>query len=108
MSPALQPLVQNKRSDVRYPVDVEVEYRAVLTNEIVVTGVGRTINMSTGGILFQTAESLPINQGIELFLSWPTRSINRLELHVVGHTKRAQGNLTAVAIRRYEFRKLRS
>jgi hypothetical protein len=73
---------------------------------MVVTGVGRTVNISSGGVLVDTASSLPRGMEIELSIAWPAslNGVAALKLHVVGQTVRTQGNRTAIVIRRYEFR----
>lgn len=96
----------NRRSNHRYPINAEVSYKVALRNSAVLNGIGRIVNMSSGGILVETGSSLPRGVGIELSIAWPAKlnSVAALKLHVVGRTIRTQGNLTAVLIRRYEFR----
>jgi len=73
---------------------------------MVLTGVGRTVNISSGGVLVDTANSLPAGVEVELSIAWPAilNGVAALKLHVIGQTVRVQGNCTAVVIRRYEFR----
>lgn len=96
----------DRRSNHRYPVNVAVEYKVVLRNRMVRSGVGRTVNMSSGGILLDSASCLPSGLRIELSMAWPAllNDVAALKLNVVGKTIRTQGNLTALIIRRYEFR----
>ena len=98
--------VNDRRSRHRYPVKTALEYRMVLRNRKVVTGIGGTENISSGGVLFQTANSLPDGVEIELAIAWPARLNNTfaLKLHIIGQTVRMQGRCTAVVIRRHEFR----
>jgi hypothetical protein len=87
-------------------VTAAIEYKVLLRNSRVVTGVGRTVNISSGGVLIDTGNSLPRGLGIELSIAWPANlnGVAALKLHVIGKTLRTQSNLTAVRIRRYEFR----
>jgi hypothetical protein len=98
--------LNDQRSNHRYPVEVALEYRVELPNRKVVTGVGGTVNLSTSGVLFQSADSLPRGVAIELSIAWPARlnNIAGLNLHVVGKTVRTEGNCTAVIVQRHEFR----
>jgi hypothetical protein len=96
----------DRRSNHRYPVNAAIDYKIVLRNRMVLTGVGRTVNISSGGILLDTPNCLPNGVEIELSMAWPAslNGVAALKMHVVGRTVRAQGNCTAVVIRRYEFR----
>src|SRR5678815_3455648 len=104
-SASRQPL-NDRRSDHRYPVKAALKYRIVLPNRKVVTGIGGTVNMSSGGILVHTADFLPRGIAIELSIAWPARLNNTvaLKLLVIGQTVRTLDNCTAVAIHRHEFR----
>jgi hypothetical protein len=98
--------LNDQRTSHRYPVEVSLEYKVMLPNRRVVTGIGGTLNLSTGGVLFKSATPLPAGVAIELFIAWPARlnNIAGLNLHVTGKTVRAQGNCTAVVVQRHEFR----
>jgi hypothetical protein len=105
MAPAIAPFVSDRRSSPRYPIDAALQYRFVL-NRKAVTGTGGTVNLSTDGVLFQTANPLPRGVPIELSIAWPARLDNLvgLNLHVTGKTVRTEGSFTAVIFRRHEFR----
>ena len=92
---------QGRRSDARYPVSVDCEYRVVLRDQTVMSGVAQTINMSSSGVLLQTPHPLPFRQKIELSVFWPVRlgDVTPLQLHIVGRVVRREGNSTAVMIK---------
>jgi hypothetical protein len=96
----------DRRSSRRYPVDAAVEYRAVLDDLGVVSGVGVTANLSSGGVLFKTSEPLPRGVEIEIWIAWPIKLNNTvaLNLYLIGKTVRTHGGYTAVGICRTEFR----
>src|SRR6266566_3757506 len=98
--------LHDRRSEYRYPVKEALEYKIVLRNRKVLNGIGGTVNVSSGGVLVQTAHSLPRGVTIELSIAWPARLNHTvaLKLHVIGQTVRTQGNCTGVVIRRHEFR----
>jgi hypothetical protein len=106
MASAPRQRFKDRRSNHRYAVNVAVDYRIVLDNRMVLAGIGRTVNISSGGVLVDTADSLPKGAEIELSIDWPANlnGVVALKLQVMGQTVRAKGNSTAVAIRRYEFR----
>lgn len=106
MAPAPRQRFNERRSDQRYAVKAAIEYKVLLRNGRVLTGVGQTVNMSSGGVLVEAASSLPRGAEIELSIAWPV-SLNNvvpLKLHITGQTVRTHRNRTAVTIRRYEFR----
>jgi len=105
MASAVAPFVKDRRSSQRYPIDAALRYRFVL-NRKAVTGTGGTVNLSSDGVLFRTANPLPKGVRIELSIAWPARLDNLvgLNLHVTGETVRTEGSFTAVIFRRHEFR----
>ena len=95
-----------RRLVCRYPVRMELEYRLITGGETIGTGRGRTVNISSRGILFESEKALPQQMIIQLCVDWlgrPSSNVN-VELHVAGWTVRQNGNLTAVAIDSHEFR----
>lgn len=95
-----------RRLACRYPIRTELEYRLMARGEIIETGRGRSINTSSSGILFESERALPPQMIIQVSLDWPGRpsAAVTVDLHVAGRTVRGQGNYTAVAIERHEFR----
>ena len=60
------------RSHPRCPIYVEVSYELIVNEEGVETGHGRTVNISTGGVLFESQRALaPV--GIRLSIAWPAQ-----------------------------------
>ena len=109
---AKQPLVDpvpERRLACRYPVQMDLEYRLLARGEVIGAGKGRTINTSSAGILFEADAPLPAHTIIQLCLDWPEipSAAARMALHIAGRTVRCEGNLTAVAIERHDFRILR-
>lgn len=95
-----------RRSHRRYPMRVDLEYKLLDGKKVLKTGVGRTLNLSSSGILFESGESIPTGTTIRVFLSWPVPLNDRvgLTLCVMGRTVRSSGNCTAVEILSHEFR----
>lgn len=69
-------------------------------------GTGKTINISSSGILFKTDQPLVPGRKVELFMSWPAQLDNRCALKLVARGKvvRAENGKAALAIQQYEFR----
>ncbi len=96
----------DRRADRRYPIAADIEYRVATRGKLPETGEGRTVNVSSGGVLFESPRSVPPGTQIELLLAWPVLLDNAtgLRLSIVGRTVWAKGNQTAVRILRYDFR----
>ncbi len=97
---------QERRSNLRYPVAAEIEFRLVYGQQLGEAGYGELVNISNGGILFRSATPLPAKAPIELSLAWPTRLGNgsALKLAVRGEIVRVRNKYAAVRIVSYNFR----
>ncbi len=95
----------DRRSAVRFPIEQEVRYKVFNRNTIEV-GSGRTINMSSNGVLFTTERTLTPGERLEVAVNWPAQLDNKCPLKLVttGRVVRADGDKAAIAIERYEFR----
>jgi hypothetical protein len=93
-------------SDGWYPVAADVAYKLVGMGGILIEGRGRSVKISSSGILIATEAALPLCTLIEIVIAWPAKLDDDacLNLHVRGRTLRSYGNHTAVAIAGYEFR----
>jgi hypothetical protein len=71
-----------------------------------VSGTGRTLNIGSGGVLFTTEEKLPLGRTVELSVNWPAMLDGTcpLKFVAVGRVVRAEEDIAAVRIERYEFR----
>jgi hypothetical protein len=69
-------------------------------------GFGRTLNVSSNGILFGADDALPIGRSIKLAIKWPflLEGGCALKLHVRGIIIRSDTKKTAVQIAHHEFR----
>jgi c-di-GMP-binding flagellar brake protein YcgR len=95
-----------RRGTSRFPVREDVRYRIVHSKTEIVSGSGTTLNISSGGILFTTAEKLPVGSRVDLSVNWPARldGTCRLQFVVAGRVVRAESKRAVVQIDRYEFR----
>jgi hypothetical protein len=68
--------------------------------------VGRTLNISSNGVLFTTDKILIPGRRIEVSISWPAQLDNRCQLKLVarGRVARLEQGRAAVEIQQYEFR----
>jgi hypothetical protein len=65
-----------------------------------------TLNISSKGLLFSTAEQFERGRVLEVTLDWPVRLNQQvpLKLVILGHVLRSADGCTAMSINQYEFR----
>ena len=97
---------REKRTKRRFQIDQEVRYKMLYGQRIAETGVGRTMNVSSGGVWFSTENMLTSGMPVELSMNWPVL-LNEscpMKLMIYGCVVRSNERGAAVAIERYEFR----
>ena len=97
----------DRRNFDRFPIEQEVRYRALGKRGPQVEGAGKTVNISSNGVLFTAKdEALSPGRRIELSIAWPAQLNNecRLKLVAGGRICRIEDGRVAVEIQRYEFR----
>ena len=69
-------------------------------------GLGKTVNMSSGGVLFTTETPLPAGERVEIAVSWPAQlnDVLPLKLVAMGRLVRTGESEAAVSVERYEFK----
>jgi hypothetical protein len=69
-------------------------------------GVGRTVNMSSSGVLFTSEQPLFPGRRLELSVNWPAQLDNKCPLKLVarGRVIRSEAGRVAIEIQQYEFR----
>jgi hypothetical protein len=96
---------QDRRDDRRYPIALELRYKVIARGRASLNGGGRTLNMSSGGVLFGGDQDLPAGAFVELSIHWPVLLQNTcpLTLLIVGRVVRCEDRTVAVKTSRYEF-----
>ncbi len=97
---------RERRTKRRFHIDQEVRYKMLYGQRIAETGVGRTVNISSGGVWFSTENMLTSGMPVELSMSWPVLLNDScpMKLMIYGCVVRSNEKGAAVAIERYEFR----
>jgi hypothetical protein len=69
-------------------------------------GLGKTVNMSSGGVLFTTETPLPAGERVEIAVSWPAQlnDVLPLKLVAMGRLVRTGESEAAISVERYEFK----
>jgi hypothetical protein len=105
MSPALDLTTRNTRVELRrhrrFPITANAECLLDGRRSEVVT-----TDISSAGILVQSADILPTSARVELRIDWPSRLDGRcpLRLVVVGKVFRTTARGTVISIALYEYR----
>ena len=95
-----------RRSTDRFPIESQLRYQLMEAHSTTQTGNGRTLNMSSSGILFTVEAHLPIGQRVEVSVDWPAQLNEHcgLKLVALGKIVRSSPETTAVRIEKYDFR----
>src|ERR1700677_4995633 len=97
---------RERRTKRRFHIEQDVRYKMLYGQRIAETGVGKTMNISSGGIWFTTEALLTTGMPIELSVTWPVLLNDScpMKLMIYGCVVRSNERGAAVAIERYEFR----
>jgi len=95
-----------RRFDRRYQLQLEVRWKLIRRRKIQDAGAGRTIDLSSGGILFDASRPLPVGLNVELSISWPVllHNVAPMQLVASGRIVRCNGTHVAVHVTQHEFR----
>ena len=96
----------DRRETNRFPVREEVRYRVLHAKGSPASGVGMTLDIGSGGILFTTQGRLPMGRLVEVAVNWPARlgGTCPLQFVAVGKVVRSEATKAAVQIEHYEFK----
>jgi hypothetical protein len=97
----------DRRASNRLPIERDVRYKVLGGKKRVKqAGSGKTINMSSAGVLFTTESTLEEGQLVELAVSWPTllNDVVPLKLVADGRLVRIEEKRAVIAIEKYEFK----
>ncbi len=97
---------EERRGSSRFPLQEEVAYRVLHGRAAPVSGIGKTLNMGSGGLLFTTEDRLPMGRMVEVSINWPARLNGTCPLKMVarGRVVRSDPKRAAIRIESYEFR----
>ncbi|HLY16334.1 MAG TPA: PilZ domain-containing protein [Bryobacteraceae bacterium] len=100
-----------RRSTKRFPIEREVFYK-ILDHRAAAppSGAGKTLDISSGGVLFETDQRLHSGKRVELSVNWPALLEGGCPLKFVafGRVVRVENTVAAMHIEQYEFRTRRT
>ena len=96
----------DQRSHPRYPIALEMQYKVLKAGRTEHIGVGRTVNISSGGVLFEASDLRHEEGTIELAMNWPflLDDVCNLKLVMRGNIVRRDRGRLAVKALQHEFR----
>ena len=98
--------MNERRRSSRFPIEREVRYKTLNQRTEILSGSGKTLNISSSGVLFTSDHDLPVGTRLEVSISWPAQLNEKCLLNLVARgriTRHNQGQL-ALQIQQYEFR----
>ena len=103
---SLQHDQNDRRHSDRFPIEREVRYKVLNKRNGEEAGDGKTVNISSSGVLFTSQHVLLPGRRLEVAISWPAQLNNKCALKLVarGRVVRFEEGLAAIEIQQYEFR----
>jgi PilZ domain len=97
---------RDRRGKSRFAIRRELRFKVLEKEQIVSTGAGQTVDLSSQGVAFETTNNLAVGELLELSISWPVLLDETclMQLVVNGHVVRSRRGVVACTIDRYEFR----
>src|SRR5437762_13001255 len=96
----------DRRQSDRFTIERDVRFRVLSKRTGEETGDGKTLNISSSGVLFTTDQMLLPGRRLEVSISWPAQLTNKTALRLVakGRIVRFEQGRAAMMIQQYEFR----
>jgi hypothetical protein len=95
-----------RRKSSRFPIERELRYKTLNQRSEILAGSGKTLNISSSGVLFTSDHDLAVGTRLEVSISWPAQLNEKCLLNLVARgriTRHTKGQL-ALQIQQYEFR----
>jgi PilZ domain len=105
---ALDSIAGDRRSDRRYRIELDLRWKLIRRRKVRDAGTGRTLDLSSGGILFDATRPLPVGMNVELSIAWPVllHNVAPMQLAITGRIIRTNGSQIAIHMDQHEFRTL--
>jgi hypothetical protein len=87
-------------------MQLQLRWKLIRRRREIDAGTGRTIDMSSGGILFETGCDLPAGLNVEIHIAWPMllHEVAPMQLVVTGRIVRSDRGWAAIRTMSHEFR----
>jgi hypothetical protein len=96
----------DRRAKHRFAITRELRFKVLDGERPTTTGIGNTINISSGGVAFETITNLVPGTLVEISISWPVLLDQTclMRLVVLGRVVRTRRQIVACTVDKYEFR----
>jgi hypothetical protein len=96
----------DRRRSKRYELELDLRWKLIRRRRVLESGEGRTVDVSSDGILFDSGRPLPAGVNVELSITWPVllHGLGPLHLVVSGKIVCSAGRRSAVHMVQHEFR----
>jgi hypothetical protein len=96
----------DRRASIRYPIERDIVFTFEGRKSSPDPLCGKTINLSSGGVLFSTEAPVCPGKMLEVSISWPIKLDGMCGLKLVtrGRVVRSDSKSAAIEVERYEFR----
>jgi len=104
--PKIKPFIE-RRTSRRFPIEQDLNYKVLDQRSVApAAGAGKTVDISSGGVLFETEQHLRPGKRVELAVNWPAQLEGGcpLKFVAVGRVVRTEDTRAAMHIEQYEFR----
>jgi len=97
----------DRRQDRRYEIQLDLHWKLIYRSRVLESGTGRTIDLSNGGVHYETGRRFPAGLNVELSIAWPAvvGDLAPRKLVVSGKILRSDGGRTAIRKHQHEFRR---
>jgi hypothetical protein len=99
-------LMTERRAADRFGIEREVRFKDLSKKSVNQSGSGKTINISSNGVLFATSTPLTTGTRLEVSIDWPVQLNSKCALKLVarGRIVRSEKDCAAMEIEQHEFR----
>src|ERR1035438_8776684 len=107
-APKIDAINGDRRHDRRYHLQLELKWKLIRRRRVLDSGTGYTLDVSSGGVLFDAGRHLPEGLNAELSIVWPVllHNVAPLQLVAAGKIVRGNGHQVAIQTVQHEFRTL--
>ena len=101
-----QGIAGERRGHRRYGIQLELKWSLLRRRQLLDSGVGRTFDLSSSGIIFYAGRPLPEGLNVELSIAWPVllHNVAPMQLTVTGRIVRCEDSMIAIEMVQHEFR----
>jgi hypothetical protein len=98
--------LQERRQSERFSMERDVRYQVLAKRGAEERGGGKTINISSRGVLFTCQRDLQPGKRVQLCINWPVPLNDKCALKLVarGRVVRSEEGRAAIEIQQHEFR----